>query len=348
LEDRRGVLWIATEGGLDRFVSGDRPSFQRDVGSLGRVFDLAEDDAGRLWAATERGLFYKEETGSFAATPLVFDIIPRLFYEKNGRSLWGMVYGGGLVRIDDALGVQRYLRAERAETGPEDRTFEITDFGATGRDAIWLTTTRGELLRLDPETGHVREYLTGRREGGERALARSIHADSTLLAVGTREGLAIYDGAADRFRLYRHDPADPSSLGHDQVAALLRDRTGILWIGTGTGVDLWNERAMRFPHYRVPDERSVPAEGEFLTSIVETSSGALWIGTGGGLCVLDSTGTWTRYPGDGAVPTSLFPGADGSIWVGTDTGLEKRTLHDPGRSTLAIPIPDGGVRCLAE
>ena len=403
LEDRDGVLWIATEEGSDRFVSGDRPHFQRDFALRGRTLDLAEDGAGRLWAATEHGLFYKDERGTFGAAPIAPEVIFELVPEPEGNAVWGIVRGGGLIRVGDSLQVRRYPTSS-----------EITAIGATDRDpredrtertdSIWLLTSRGELLRLDPETGSLEGYLTG-REGEEGARARCIHADSTLLAVGTHEGLAIYDRVADRFRIYRHDPADPSSLGHDQVMTLLRDRTGILWIGTGKGVDLWNERAMRFPHYRLPDEREVSAEGELAVSILEAPSGALWIGTGNGLGVLDSSGKWTRHlasavdgpsasgdrassssdersrsgdgassssdersrsgdrassssdersrSGDGAshsgsVITSLCRSADGSIWVGTNMGFEKRSGLDASRTTISIPVPNGGVRCLAE
>jgi len=49
------------------------------------------------------------------------------------------------------------------------------------------------------------------------------------LWVGTLYGgLNAFDRATGRFTRYTHDPADPSSLSHNEVAAILEDRTGTL------------------------------------------------------------------------------------------------------------------------
>ena len=56
---------------------------------------------------------------------------------------------------------------------------------------------------------------------------------SGFLWIGTWDGLARYDGAA--FEVYRHDPADPSSLSSPGADVLYVDAGGTLWVGTSGG-----------------------------------------------------------------------------------------------------------------
>src|SRR5690606_8654812 len=49
-----------------------------------------------------------------------------------------------------------------------------------------------------------------------------------LLWIGTRDGLASYDGVA--FHIHRHDPADATSLPGNSVQALHVDAENRLWV----------------------------------------------------------------------------------------------------------------------
>ena len=52
-------------------------------------------------------------------------------------------------------------------------------------------------------------------------------------------GLNRYDGSS--VKVYRHDPDDPNSLGHDTVRAMTLDQSGDLWLGTwGGGLNKYN------------------------------------------------------------------------------------------------------------
>ena len=51
---------------------------------------------------------------------------------------------------------------------------------------------------------------------------------------GTQDGLNRYDGY--RFRVFKHDPDNPVSLGNNYIQTLYEDRDGVLWIGTRGGI----------------------------------------------------------------------------------------------------------------
>ena len=62
----------------------------------------------------------------------------------------------------------------------------------------------------------------------------SVQDDKGFMWFGTKDGLNRFDGYS--FKTYRHDPADPESLGNDKIYSLLSDKTAGLWIGTDLGL----------------------------------------------------------------------------------------------------------------
>lgn len=62
----------------------------------------------------------------------------------------------------------------------------------------------------------------------------SVQDDKGFMWFGTKDGLNRFDGYS--FKTYRHDPADPESLGNDKIYSLLSDKTAGLWVGTDLGL----------------------------------------------------------------------------------------------------------------
>jgi two-component system sensor histidine kinase ChiS len=163
---------------------------------------------------------------------------------------------------------------------------------------------------------------------------------------GTAEGLNRYDGSG--FKVYRHDPQDPNSLGHNQVTALAKDREGMLWIGTdGGGLDRLDLQRDTFTHYRHnPGDPASLAEDVVLSLLVDRD-GVLWIGTGEGLDRLDRAtgdGQAARFihhqnnPADphslkGGTIESIYQDREGMIWVGTNGSGLNRLDPTTGRFT---------------
>lgn len=85
------------------------------------------------------------------------------------------------------------------------------------------------------------------------------------LWVGTRNGLASYDGYA--FTTYYHAPGDEHSLPHNFVQNLFVDSHGTLWISTDNG----------FCRYRAStdDFECIPLDSRHITAVSETADGSL-------------------------------------------------------------------------
>ncbi len=174
-----------------------------------------------------------------------------------------------------------------------------------------------------------------------------------FLWIGTQDGLNRYDGY--QFKIFKHDPADPTSLSHNSILSLFEDSNGILWIGTwGGGLNRYDPRSGNFTRFRHDPNNLLSLGNDIISTILEDSRGRLWVGSmGGGINFLDrSTGQFSHYVNDPGDPSSLssnyvsvlYEDRQGRIWVGTggfgtngnglnrfdpDKGSFVRYQHDP-------------------
>ncbi|QRQ99555.1 hybrid sensor histidine kinase/response regulator [Dyadobacter sandarakinus] len=163
----------------------------------------------------------------------------------------------------------------------------------------------------------------------------SILCDSRgFMWFGTPDGLNIYDGY--KFTIYRNDPENERSLGHNYVHALCEDKRGKLWIGTDdAGLSLYNPVTDRFLNFRTNAAVPGSISHNKVTSISMNAKGNLWIGTGGGginyLDIATKKFTAFRHSPDVRSLSSDFVSyvlvdRKGRVWVATsNAGLNLMT-----------------------
>ena len=168
------------------------------------------------------------------------------------------------------------------------------------------------------------------RIGTERGLPSETINTLTMdrygfLWIGTRAGLAMYDGYSTR--VYQYITDDTESLSDNDVRAILEDNAGRLWVGTTTGglnvLDRATGRFRRFLH-DPDDPASVSNNAVF--ALYQDRAGEIWVGTHNGLNRLNpATGRIQRYlpdPGTaGSLPgqwvMALHEDRDGYLWIAT-------------------------------
>jgi PAS domain S-box-containing protein len=144
---------------------------------------------------------------------------------------------------------------------------------------------------------------------------------------GTQEGLARDD--AGTLTIYRHDPANASSLPFTSAKVLLEDSHKQLWIGS-SGLARFDPQLDRFHAYPTDGPPKGPT-GIEMRAMVEDPSGHLWLGTNRGLNeYVPESETFALHGRDFLKPdapgnqvNALVLGRLGQLWVATAGGLAR-------------------------
>jgi ligand-binding sensor domain-containing protein len=272
-EDEAGALWLATEGdGLKRYdlKSGRFEYFGAVLGqALGldqeprefRVFALAGAGKGRLWVASNRGVFLLEPQARRAtALPLARDGVPgltdpvvRSILVARDGALWFGGMTSGLTRYDPARGEFRNYRA----MADEPRSLWHNAVHAllqdrTGR--IWIGTfdglnvlePGGDLPRRIAKSGADPQSLAG-------DVIRSIHeASDGTLWFGSHNGLSrleSLDAEGAKFKRYLASDGLPNAT----VYAIQGDARGTLWLSGNRGIVSFDREHDRFQAFSLED-----------------------------------------------------------------------------------------------
>jgi len=310
LVDRRGVLWVGTDAGLDRRESSgaSEVTFTHFTARSTTPFALIdtvvtalqEDSRGRLWIGSMPGI---SELDS-ARTSI------RHYYHRYRTYR----YGWGL-----AISIA------------EDRSGKL-----------WVTTA-SELMRFDPSTGAF-EYFRHDPQDPESVnsdIPTRVYRDrSDVIWVGTNGfGIDTYDPKANRFQTFRRPQNWPSRLAGFSVYTLFEDRSGALWIDAGL-LYRWNRATGEFRSFETSSTRPNDFGNTGVWAIVEDPPGSLWAAAYTGLFHYEiATGRSRQYrydPGDSTglpeqVVYDVFRDRDGVVWAVTENFLVRLVDAERGR-----------------
>ncbi len=259
LEDGSGRLWFGTDGdGLKRY-DPERDAFEyfddvfkvspvaADRDPQWHVMSLANASGGKLWVATNHGM-YLFDPAARRATAMPVDSKGNGLPDSNGRvvivaadgSPWFGTYGGG---------VAHYIAA----TGNQPARWETFRHDASQADSL------------------AHDVIVALRED-----------DAGRIWIGTLDGLSVYDTKRRRMRTFRNENVNPQSLGDNLIRTLYQSGDGALWIGTQSGMDRLEVPSAEkpvFQHYSTSD--GLP--GATVFGILEDSHHNIWISTNEGL-----------------------------------------------------------------
>ena len=135
-------------------------------------------------------------------------------------------------------------------------------------------------------------------DGLSQGMVSSILQDRTgFMWFATKDGLNRYDGYS--FRVFRHDPADSTTVRDNTIEAIYEDRSGLLWVGTNSGLDVFDPTTEVFHHIPCAVPASSPPTGNAgpfspigsnqcaTKAITQDAAGHLWVSSGQGLYRID-------------------------------------------------------------
>ena len=325
LTDAAGERWEATPKGLRRTrPNGETTVYRHDPAELTTLSDsdirsLLLDRSGTLWVGAQRGLNrlspVRRRFASFRKG--LSNSIVRSFFEAADGGLW--------IGTDGGLDRQDAMTGEFAPVWTEGVVYAIQP-GAGG--TLWLGTSTG-LVEFVPGVRRRRGWLRG-----ETIFA--LQAAEKGLWIGSRNGLHFLDGTTGEMRSYRHDAADGSSLGGNDIRALVVNGDGTVWVGTRQfGLDLFDPPSGRFRHFVHAPGDPASLSGNAIYTLLAAPEGRLWVGTTTGLNLFDRGRGAVRFSTLEGLPNdtinALLPGQNGEIWISTNLGLSR---FDPARRSF--------------
>jgi signal transduction histidine kinase/ligand-binding sensor domain-containing protein len=312
--DRSGVVWIATENGLN-FYSQKLSKFNL-VASAMQLSEILQQLSGKnvraVTQTTDESLWFGTSTGLFGVknTAKDFTIIQNSefmslnvwsLFKGSSANLWIGTYGQGLKELN--------LKTNELKS----RNVRIPDFNSPGLDyvktifeaddgMIWIGFWGGGLARLNPLTSNLKHW---------------------------------------------HNETDnPFSLSYNDVWTVFEDRKGRIWVGTnGGGLNLFNEETEgNFYCWNTKGKNNQRLISNSIYTIYESAptnslddKTILWLGTANGLhkfVVNNDSGSSDgskldvevkHYTVESGLPDnaieSILEDENGNLWIGTSTGI---------------------------
>ncbi|NQZ05793.1 MAG: response regulator [Algicola sp.] len=355
LEDNRGMIWVGTKNGLNRFdvktqqfrqFKHQEPNISSSL-SHNEIGSLLEDNSGTLWIGTSGGGLnrYNSQQDNFvhfthhATNPnsLSDDFIWSLHEDNQGVLLIG-TNSAGINKLDDKA--QRFGHFNHQPSDP--RSLGHSNIKAIYKDSkntLWIGTDNGLNQYSDKSHSFTRFDLQTLSD----KLISAIHEDSSgLLWVGTHgNGLASYDVNTGQFKHFQYKTTHPDSISSNFISAIFEDSKGALWIATyGGGVNRYDRKNQNFEHFKNTQSNAHSLSHNIVRTLFEDSKGRFWLGTDEGLNQFEAkTGQFIVYKHQADIPgsislnnvTSITEGQNGLLWLGTYGGglnkFDTQTKH---------------------
>ena len=346
-EDRKGVLWVGTQGGglhafnrtTGRFTRYQHDPNQPESISSNVVNGIAEDPQGNLWVATDRGLNrlnpQRTQMTRYVHDPLDpyslrSNRIGSLLMDQSGM-LW-VSTNAGIDKLDTQqkpFALYQHQPANPHSLSDNRVNALLEDAGGT----VWIGTLGGGLNAWDRKRNLFTQYRH------DAMNAHSLVSDSVGALLEDRDKnlwiangkvLSRLDRKTGKFIHTRLSHPFNSGFVTPHVFALCQDKAGLIWLGTTNGIIGFDPKTATTRSYTHTPNRAEGISDWWTYAVLEDKRGHLWIGHGSqALDILDrKTGKFTHYRHDSRKPHSLssdavvtiYEDAQGNLWFGTLNG----------------------------
>jgi len=325
-QDHRGIMWFATENGLNKFDGYDFSVYQhnpKDSNSLrsNAIRAIYEDKQKNLWIGTSRGLhLYDRMNNNFIRFDNFKKAVEAVF-EDRLNNFWVSSNYGELYVVDRvSKKFTLYIKADTSENtiGSLSSLFEDSE------GTLWYVNEK-EIQIID------RQSRTACKTDVALTSATSVFEDGkkNLWFSSRGGGLLLYDRHSKKHKHYKHNPLDSNSLSDNVVFSITEDKTGKLWIGTDHGgLDILDTDRKTFYNYfpNASDAESISSHSVY--SFYRDKNSNIWLGTyngGANLAIVPKFSHYKNTGNDGKGVShnnilSFCEDAVGNVWVSTDGG----------------------------
>ena len=319
IQDKKGLIWIGTRGGLNRFDGYTFKTLKNEKSKFGNIgnniiISLIEDKKGMLWVGTGRGIVqYNPYNEVF--TPLenalpgyishiLLDRSNNLFFlsnnqlfkyvQKNNKILDLKIkasciaidtHGDILIGRDDGQ-----LITYHPENGTRT-TVRIIDQHVPANlrsiskifpvndTSILIGCFKQGLKSYNPKSGVIKSLILRNTDNTDIYVRDITAGENQEYWIATESGIYIYDLATNTSRNLRKKAGDPYSLPDNAVYTVCKDNEGSMWAGTYFGGLSYFSKNNARFEKYYPLLGTNSISGNAVREICPDNKGNLWIGT---------------------------------------------------------------------
>jgi ligand-binding sensor domain-containing protein/signal transduction histidine kinase len=322
IQDKQGLIWIATEDGLNRYDGYNFYNYgndKEDSTSLPNnyVRTVIQDKDGNIWAGTNNGLgvltlledpknkrpkegfinYFNDPNDSLS---LSNNEIRCMYQDKFGVIWVGTSKGLNTVIMDsdsmnysDDLGKVKFKHSAFNSVFSEatSKSF-ISAITEDGNGNLWFGTMGKGLMVFNRQTGQLVSYKSNSSDPGtigSNFIIRLFTDHAGRVWVGTYAGgLNRFDNTTKSFIRYLNEPGNPNSISENRIYGLADDQNGNLWVGTFSGgINKLNLKTNLFYCYSNNEQNPFSLSNDFVRCLLIDRSGNLWAGTNNGISKTD-------------------------------------------------------------
>ena len=358
-EDRYGLIWIATEDGLNRYDGVKITTYKHrkgDCHSLASnyVSSLIADANGNLIVGTYKGVqIYRYDSDDFSPLATLPDGRP-MNASINVMHLApdGHLYGAGGMSCEILTSDNKKVEVRQTEKPyfPNriitslPRELNVRTFMRYDNNHLLLgTDSKG--LKLYDEQRHTYSDYPLDIPGFSQSLEKVRHIEKdhrgNLWIALYQKGVVMVSQRRSMFDYIGSRTTQKNIIGSHCILSLCRGKDGGLWVGTdGDGL---------YRLYGSSSQHLVQGVPPIINSVIEDSDGRTWIGSFGYPCYSGTGGVFTPVPGlpEQANVFAIREDRNRRIWLGTmGYGVYCYDMQKKSLSWVSSPVINKYVNCL--
>lgn len=319
LKDHSGVVWIASDNGLNYFSPKSikfnfLPSLNTSSGILNKlnkkvINSITISQDRKFWLGTKEGLYSLDNS----------------FFDDKKNNTFSLLSHPSLINTN------------------------IWSLASDNLGYLWIGTYGNGLKQLNTKTDHLKSWEIGYKDyplTSPYKYIKSLYcASNNTLWIGYwGGGVAKLNTVSGEYKIWRNEHNLPGELSYNDVWAILEDKLGRIWVGTnGGGLNLYEERDGGYFH-QWAEGTTASMSGLNSNSIYTIYESAysdkektiLWIGTRNGMTkfiVYNNQSSlyenlnveiknYTVYDGlsDNSIEC-IVEDNNGNLWIGTGSGI---------------------------
>lgn len=341
--DKQGSLWVGTQGsGLYQIVLATQQirhfTMQNGLTS-NNIMGIAQSAKGELLLATDGGglNILTPKTGRIMAVQygktqgkLNSNALLNILMDRD-ENVWIGTFNGG-INVYKAHKTRFESFTQTGSRKGELSHRSVLSICEVKNGQIYIGTDGGGLNLFDKK---LKTFASiSNQPAGYGSVVKTIFEDKKQrLWLGYFEnGLSFFEPQTRKFKHFRYNPNNPTTIGGNNVWSMAEDQSGQLWVGVlGGGLarldDIEQGKFTRF-NYQPKDPRSLSSDDVMVVFVDKNDQ--IWVGTDTkGLNIFDKkTGKCQRFQHEIMNPYSLsandirciFQDSKGRLWVGTESG----------------------------